>query len=158
MSAAQKISTFLWFDNNAEEAMNHYLSIFKNSKILSVTRNGEAGPGPAGSVMVASFELEGQKFAALNGGPMFKFNEAISQVVHCDSQEEVDTIWEKLSEGGAPGRCGWLKDKFGLSWQIIPRSLPALLQNPDPEKAKRAMQAMMQMTKIDLAKLQEAQE
>lgn len=132
--------------------MNHYLSIFKNSKILSLTRNGDAG-----AVLVASFELEGQQFAALNGGPMFKFNEAISQVVHCDSQEEIDAFWEKLSEGGAPGRCGWLKDKFGLSWQVIPRNLPALLQSPDPEKAKRAMQAMMQMSKFDIAKLQEAQ-
>ncbi len=157
MSARQKISTFLWFDNNAEEAMNHYLSIFSNSKILSVTRNGDAGPGPAGSVLVASFELEGQQFSALNGGPMFKFNEAISQVVHCESQEEIDTMWTKLSAGGAPGQCGWLKDKFGLSWQIIPRNLPALLQNSDPEKAKRGMQALMQMTKIDMEKLQEAQ-
>ncbi len=136
--------------------MSHYVSIFKNSKIVSVTRYGEAGPGPAGSVMVGAFQLEGQEFAALNGGPQFKFTEAISLVVNCDSQEEVDHLWAKLSEGGAPGPCGWLKDKFGLSWQIVPRVLVELLQDPDPVKSQRVMQAMMQMTKIDIAGLQRA--
>ena len=157
MSTQQKITPFLWFDNNAEEAMNHYVSIFKNSTILSVTRYGEAGPGPAGTVMVGSFELDGQKFAALNGGPMFKFTEAVSLVVNCESQEEVDHFWDKLcAGGGAPGQCGWLKDKFGLSWQIVPRALVELMQDPDPEKSKRVMQAMMQMTKIDIARLKQA--
>ena len=154
--AKQKITTFLWFDSNAEEAMNHYVSIFKNSKILNVTRYGEAGPGPAGSVMVCSFQLEGQEFTALNGGPQFKFTEAISLVVHCDSQKEVDDLWAKLSKGGAPGQCGWLKDKFGLSWQIVPRVLIELLQDKDPVKSQRVMQAMMQMTKIDIAGAQRA--
>jgi predicted 3-demethylubiquinone-9 3-methyltransferase (glyoxalase superfamily) len=156
MSAKQKITTFLWFDSNAEEAMNHYVSVFKNAKILGVTRYGEAGPGPAGKVMVGSFEIEGQQFTALNGGPQFKFTEAISLVVHCDSQQEVDDLWAKLSAGGAPGQCGWLKDKFGLSWQIVPRVLIELLQDPDPAKSARVMRAMMQMTKIDIAKLQQA--
>lgn len=156
MAAKQKITTFLWFDNNAEEAMNHYISIFKNSKVLNVTRYGKAGPGPAGTVMVCGFQIEGQEFAALNGGPLFKFTEAISLVVNCDSQEEVDRLWTKLSEGGAPGQCGWLKDKFGLSWQIVPRVLIELVQNKDPEKSQRVMQAMMEMTKIDIAGLQRA--
>ena len=136
--------------------MNHYVSIFRNSKIASVTRYGEAGPGPAGTVMVGAFQLDGQEFTALNGGPHFKFTEAISLVVNCESQEEVDEMWAKLSAGGAPGQCGWLKDKFGLSWQIVPRVLVELLQDPDPEKSKRVMQAMMQMTKIDIARLQQA--
>ena len=136
--------------------MNHYTSIFKNSKILSVTRNGKGGPGPEGSVLVGSFELEGVEFNALNGGPMFKFNEAISLVVHCDSQEEVDHLWERLCEGGSPSQCGWLKDKFGLSWQIVPRIFFQLLQDPDPAKSQRVMQAMMQMTKFDIAALQRA--
>ena len=156
MAGKQKITTFLWFDNNAEEAMKHYVSIFKNSKILSVTRNGKAGPGPAGTVLVGSFQLEGQEFTALNGGPQFKFTEAISLVVNCDSQKEVDDFWTKLSAGGAPGQCGWLKDKFGLSWQITPRVLIELLQDKDPVKSQRVMQAMMQMTKIDIAELQRA--
>jgi predicted 3-demethylubiquinone-9 3-methyltransferase (glyoxalase superfamily) len=156
MAAKQKITTFLWFDNNAEEAMNHYVSIFKNSKILNVTRYGDAGPGPAGTVMVGSFQLEGQEFAALNGGPQFKFTEAISLVVNCESQEEVDDLWAKLSAGGAPGQCGWLKDKFGLSWQIVPRVLIELLQDLDPVKSQRVMQAMMQMTRINIAELQRA--
>jgi predicted 3-demethylubiquinone-9 3-methyltransferase (glyoxalase superfamily) len=156
MAAKQKITTFLWFDSNAEEAMNHYVSIFKNSKIVNLTRYGEAGPGPAGKVMVGTFQIEGQEFAALNGGPQFKFTEAISLVVNCESQEEVDDLWAKLSAGGAPGQCGWLKDKFGLSWQIVPRVLVELIQDPDPEKSKRVMQAMMQMTKIDIAGLQRA--
>jgi len=156
MAAQQKITTFLWFDRNAEEAMNHYVSIFKNSKVLSVTRYGEAGPGAAGTVMVVYFQLEGQEFAALNGGPQFKFTEAISLVVNCDSQDEVDDLWKKLSAGGAPGQCGWLKDKFGLSWQIVPRVLIELVKDPDPVKSQRVMRAMMQMTKIDIAQLQRA--
>jgi predicted 3-demethylubiquinone-9 3-methyltransferase (glyoxalase superfamily) len=156
MSAKQKISPFLWFDNNAEEAMNHYVSIFKNSKTLSVTRNGEAGPGPVGTVLVGAFQLDGQEFTALNGGPQFKFTEAISLVVNCESQQEVDEMWAKLPAGGAPAQCGWLKDKFGLSWQIVPRVMVDLLQDPDPEKSKRVMQAMMQMTKIDITRLQQA--
>jgi|SRR5882672_2443854 len=156
MAAQQKITTFLWFDRNAEEAMNHYVSIFKNSKVLSVTRYGEAGPGAAGTVMVVYFQLEGQEFAALNGGPQFKFTEAISLVVNCDSQDEVDDLWKKLSAGGAPGQCGWLKDKFGLSWQIVPRVLIELVKDPDPVKSQRVMRAMMQMTKIDIAQVQRA--
>jgi predicted 3-demethylubiquinone-9 3-methyltransferase (glyoxalase superfamily) len=156
MAGKQKITTFLWFDNNAEEAMKHYVSIFKKSKILSVTRNGKAGPGPEGTVLVGSFQIEGQEFTALNGGPKFKFTEAISLVVHCDSQKEVDDLWAKLSQGGAPGQCGWLKDKFGLSWQIVPRVLIELLQDKDPAKSQRVMQAMMQMTRIDIAALQRA--
>jgi predicted 3-demethylubiquinone-9 3-methyltransferase (glyoxalase superfamily) len=156
MAGKQKITTFLWFDDDAEEAMKHYVSIFKNSKILSVTRSGKAGPGPEGTVLVCSFQIEGQEFTALNGGPQFKFTEAISLVVHCDSQQEVDELWAKLSRGGAPGQCGWLKDKFGLSWQIVPRVLLELLQDKDPAKSARVMQAMMQMTKIDIAALQRA--
>ena len=156
MASKQKITTFLWFDNNAEEAMKHYVSIFKNSKILSVTRYGEAGPGPAGTVMVCNFQLEGQEFTALNGGPQFKFTEAISLVVNCDSQKEVDDLWKKLSAGGATNQCGWLKDKFGLSWQIVPRVLIELLQDKDPVKSQRVMRAMLQMTKIDIAALQSA--
>jgi predicted 3-demethylubiquinone-9 3-methyltransferase (glyoxalase superfamily) len=155
-SSPQKITPFLWFDNNAEEAMNHYVSIFNNSKILSVTRNGRGGPGPEGSVLVGSFELDGMQFNALNGGPMFKFNEAVSMVVHCDSQEEVDHLWARLCEGGSPSQCGWLKDKFGLSWQIVPRVFIQLVQDPDPAKSQRVMQAMMQMSKFDIAALQRA--
>jgi len=136
--------------------MKHYVSIFKNSKILSVMRNGKAGPGPAGTVLVGSFQIEGQEFTALNGGPQYKFTEAISLVVNCDSQKEVDDLWTKLSAGGAPGQCGWLKDKFGLSWQIVPRVMIELLRDKDPVKSRRVMQAMMQMTKIDIAALQRA--
>jgi predicted 3-demethylubiquinone-9 3-methyltransferase (glyoxalase superfamily) len=152
----QKIHPFLWFDNQAEEAMNFYVSIFKNSKIGKVVRYGDAGPGPKGSAMTATFELEGQQFTALNGGPHFKFTEAISFVVDCKNQEEVDELWEKLSAGGQPGQCAWLKDKFGLSWQIVPSVLVELLSNPDPAKSKRVMEAMMKMTKIDIAKLKQA--
>jgi predicted 3-demethylubiquinone-9 3-methyltransferase (glyoxalase superfamily) len=152
----QKISPFLWFDNQAEEAMNFYTSIFKNSKVGNVSRYGEAGPGPKGSVMVASFELDGVQFSALNGGPQFKFTEAISFYVNCDSQEEVDYYWGKLSEGGQAHQCGWLKDKFGLSWQIVPSALPKLLGDPDRAKANRVMQAMLQMKKIDVAALEKA--
>jgi predicted 3-demethylubiquinone-9 3-methyltransferase (glyoxalase superfamily) len=151
-----KIITFLWFNNNAEEAVNFYVSIFKNSRVGKITRFGEAGPGPKGSVMSASFELEGQTFMAMNGGPQSPFTEAISLFVNCESQPEVDDLWEKLSAGGEPGRCGWLKDKFGLSWQIIPSALGEALGNKDPEKAKRAMQAMLQMSKIDIERLKQA--
>ncbi len=152
----QKITTFLWFDNNAEEAINFYCSIFPDAKLLSATRCGEAGPGPNGSLLTASFQLAGQEFAALNGGPMFKFNEAVSLVVNCETQAEVDHYWEKLSAGGQTSQCGWLNDRFGLSWQIVPSVLPQLLQHPDPAKAARAMQAMMQMTKLDIAALEQA--
>jgi len=152
----QKITPFLWFDGNAEEAMNFYVSIFKNSKIGKISRYGEGGPGPKGSVMSATFQLEGQEFFALNGGPMFAFSPAISFFVDCKTQEEVDVLWEKLSEGGEKQRCGWLKDKYGLSWQIIPSVLGELLGDPDPVKSQRVMQAMMQMDKIDIKGLQEA--
>jgi len=152
----QKITPFLWFDNQAEEAVNFYISVFRNAKVGKVTRYGEAGPGPAGSVMVAEFELEGMRFTALNGGPMFKFTEAISMVVDCKDQAEVDHFWDRLSEGGQPGQCGWLKDRFGLSWQIVPEALPRLLGDPDPAKAGRVMQAMLQMTRIEVAKLEKA--
>ena len=152
----QKITPFLWFDHQAEEAMNFYVSIFKNSKAGKITRYGDGGPGPKGTVMSVTFELEGQQFMALNGGPLFHFTEAISLFVNCETQQEVDELWEKLSAGGQKGRCGWLKDKFGLSWQIIPSGLMTALSNKDPEKAKRAMQAMLQMTRIDIQKLQQA--
>jgi predicted 3-demethylubiquinone-9 3-methyltransferase (glyoxalase superfamily) len=154
----QKITPFLWFDNQAEEAMNFYVSIFKNSKVGRVSRCGEAGPGPKGTVMSATFQLEGQEFMALNGGPLFHFTEAISFFVDCKTQQEVDELWEKLCAGGQPGRCGWLKDKFGLSWQIIPSALMELLQDKDPQRSKRAMQAMLQMSKIDIAGLKQAYE
>lgn len=156
MATPQKITPFLWFDGHAEEAARHYVSIFENAKILDVTRNGKGGPGPEGSVLVANFELEGLQFSALNGGPMFKFTEAISMLVHCDSQQEVDHYWERLCEGGEPGRCGWLKDKFGLSWQIVPSVFLALMQDPDAAKSARVMQAMMTMDKMDIAALQRA--
>lgn len=152
----QKISAYLWFDANAEDAVNHYTAIFKNSKIVSVSRYGDAGPGPRGSIMNCIFQLEGQEFIALNGGPAFKFTEAISLLVNCATQEEVDDLWTKLSAGGQPGQCGWLKDKFGLSWQIIPQVLLELMQDPDPEKSGRVMKAMLQMHKIDIARLQQA--
>jgi predicted 3-demethylubiquinone-9 3-methyltransferase (glyoxalase superfamily) len=154
----QKITPFLWFDNNAEEAMNFYVSVFKNSKVISVARYGDAGPGPKGSVMTANFLLDGQEFVALNGGPQFKFTEAISFVVNCETQQEVDEFWEKLSEGGEESMCGWLKDKYGLSWQIVPTILVKLLQDKDPVKAKRVMEAMLQMKKIDIKKLKQAYE
>jgi predicted 3-demethylubiquinone-9 3-methyltransferase (glyoxalase superfamily) len=154
----QKITPFLWFDNNAEEAVNFYISVFINSKVLSTTRYGEAGPGPAGTVLTAAFQLQGQEFIALNGGPHFKFTEAVSFSVNCETQEEVDEYWEKLSEGGEKGRCGWLKDKFGLSWQVNPAVLGEMLQDKDPEKAKRVMEAMLQMDKIDIPTLKKAYE
>jgi predicted 3-demethylubiquinone-9 3-methyltransferase (glyoxalase superfamily) len=155
---AQKITPFLWFDDRAEEAANFYVSVFKNAEILSVSRYGEAGPGPAGSVMVVSFRLDGQEFTALNGGPQFTFTEAVSFVIDCANQEEVDYYWDRLTEGGEPGPCGWLKDKFGLSWQVVPKILTDLLQDEDSAKANRVMQAMLQMTKIEIAKLREAYE
>ena len=154
----QRITPFLWFDDQAEEAMNFYVAIFRNSKAGNVIRYGDAGPGPKGNVMTASFELEGQQFTALNGGPRFRFSEAISFVVSCGTQAEVDELWERLSEGGETQRCGWLKDRFGLSWQIVPVVLIELLSDPDPEKSRRVMEAMMQMTKIDIAQLRQAYE
>jgi predicted 3-demethylubiquinone-9 3-methyltransferase (glyoxalase superfamily) len=153
-----KITPFLWFDNQAEEAVNLYTSIFKNSKIKEVSRYGEAGPGPAGQVMTVNFQIEGQEFIALNGGPHFKFTEALSLVVNCETQSEVDMFWEKLSAGGEEGQCGWLKDKFGLSWQIVPTALSELASDPDPVKSQRVIQAMLQMRKIVIADLQRASE
>jgi predicted 3-demethylubiquinone-9 3-methyltransferase (glyoxalase superfamily) len=152
----QKITPFLWFNDNAEEAANLYVSIFKNSKIGNITRYGDAGPGPKGSAMSVTFQLEGQDFYALNGGPKFPFTPAISLFVNCYSQEEVDQLWEKLSTGGRKDRCGWLQDKFGLSWQIIPTDLGKMLGDKDPEKSKRVMQAMLMMDKIDIKKLKQA--
>ena len=152
----QKITPFLWFDGTAEEAMNFYTSIFKNAKVGSISRYGEAGPSPAGSVLTASFELEGLQFTALNGGPHFKFNEAISFHVACESQAEVDYFWDRLGAGGRIQQCGWLKDKFGVSWQIVPTALPRLLGNPDRAKANRVMQAMLEMKKLDIAALERA--
>jgi len=152
----QKITPFLWFDGKAEEAMNFYVAIFRNSKILSVTRYGEAGPGPKGTVMAVTFQLDGQEFFALNGGPQFTFSPAISFLVTRETQPEIDELWEKLSEGGEKGRCGWLKDKYGLSWQVIPSVLGKLLHDKDSEKAKRVRNAMLQMNKIDIKGLQQA--
>jgi len=152
----QKITPFLWFDSQAEEAAKFYVSVFGNSRIVKTVRYGAAGPGPAGSVMTVQFELNGVPFTALNGGPLFHFSEAISFVVNCQSQAEVDTLWEKLSAGGQPGRCGWLKDRFGLSWQIVPTALPVLLGDPDPVKAQRTMAAMLKMDKLDIVALEKA--
>ncbi|MGH2607828.1 MAG: VOC family protein [Tepidiformaceae bacterium] len=154
----QKITPFLWFDGNAEEAMQFYVSTFKNSKVVSVSRYGDGGPGPKGTVMSATFQLEGQDFVALNGGPQFSFTPAISLFVSCETQPEVDELWEKLSAGGEQQRCGWLKDKYGLSWQIIPTALGKMLQDKDAGKAKSVMQAMLQMDKIDIARLKQAYE
>jgi predicted 3-demethylubiquinone-9 3-methyltransferase (glyoxalase superfamily) len=155
--ARQKITTFLWFDREAEEAARFYTSIFEDSKILAVARYGDAGPGPKGSVMTVEFQLAGQRFLALNGGPHFKFTEAISLVVDCETQEEVDALWGKLTSGGGrEAPCGWLKDRFGLSWQIVPSALGQLMQDPDPERSKRVMQAMLQMKKLDIAALKRA--
>jgi predicted 3-demethylubiquinone-9 3-methyltransferase (glyoxalase superfamily) len=154
----QKITPFLWFDGKAEEAMNFYTSIFRNSKIGSVTRYGETGPGEKGTVMSATFQLDGQEFIALNGGPMFTFSPAISFFVNCETQAEVDDLWEKLSEGGERQRCGWLKDKYGVSWQIIPSALGKMLQDKDTEKSKRVMNAMLQMNKIEIKSLKQAYE
>lgn len=154
----QKITPFLWFDDNAEEATNFYVSIFRNSEVLSINRIGDARPGSEDTVLTTSFRLDGQDFMALNGGPHFKFTEAISFFIDCESQDEVDELWEKLSEGGETSQCGWLKDKFGLSWQVIPSVLGEMLHDEDRERANRVMQAMLQMTKIDIAKLKQAYE
>ncbi|WP_046471867.1 VOC family protein [Allosalinactinospora lopnorensis] len=149
-------TTCLWFDGQAEEAANHYISIFKDSKLGRVGRYTEAGPGPAGTVMVVEFELNGQKFVALNGGPEFTFNEAVSFQIYCDDQDEVDYYWNRLSEGGQEVQCGWLKDKYGVSWQVIPTVLIDMISDPDPEKAKRATEAMFTMTKLDIAAARKA--
>lgn len=154
----QKITPFLWFNQNAEEAIDFYSSIFKNSKTVSVSRYGEEGPTPKGTLMTATFELEGQTFMALNGGPHFAFTPAISLFVNCETQEEVDELWEKLSEGGKTNRCGWLEDKYGLSWQIIPSILGEMLQDKDAGKAKNVMEAMLQMDKMDIQALKQAYE
>jgi predicted 3-demethylubiquinone-9 3-methyltransferase (glyoxalase superfamily) len=152
----QKITPFLWFDSQAEEAANFYVSIFKNSKVGRVTRYGEGAPGPKGTAMSVTFELDGQEFYALNGGPHYTFTPAISFFVNCETQQEVDELWEKLSAGGEESRCGWLKDKYGLSWQIIPSALGKMLQDKDPTKARRVMEAMLQMGKIGIDRLQQA--
>jgi predicted 3-demethylubiquinone-9 3-methyltransferase (glyoxalase superfamily) len=152
----QKITPFLWFDDKAEQAMNFYVSVFKNSKVGRITRNGEGGPGPKGTVMSVTFQLDGQEFMALNGGPHFTFTPAISLFVNCETQKEVDELWEKLSEGGKQERCGWLKDKYGLSWQIIPSALGKLMQDKNAARAKSVMTAMLQMNKIDIEALQQA--
>ena len=152
----QKITPFLWFDSQAEEAANFYTSIFRNSRIVNVSRYSEVGPGRKGKVMVVAFQLDGQDFIALNGGPQFRFTEAVSFVVNCETQGEVDEFWEKLSEGGEQVQCGWLKDKYGLSWQVVPTVLGELMTDPDPAKSKRVMEALLQMKKIDIQGLQKA--
>jgi predicted 3-demethylubiquinone-9 3-methyltransferase (glyoxalase superfamily) len=154
----QKITPCLWFDTEGEEAASFYTSVFKNSRIVDIARYGEAGPRPAGTVMTVTFELDGQEFVALNGGPEFKFNEAISFQVSCETQEEVDEFWDRLTAGGEPGPCGWLKDKYGVSWQVVPTELSELLSDPDPEKSQRAMKAMLGMGKIDIAAVKRAAE
>ena len=152
----QKVTPFLWFDGQAEEAANLYTSIFDNSRILDISRYGEAAPGKAGSVMTVEFELDGLRLVGLNGGPQYQFTGAVSFAVSCETQAEVDELWAKLSEGGEEGPCGWLKDRFGLSWQIVPTALPRLLKDPDREKSQRVMQAMMQMGKIEIVELERA--
>jgi predicted 3-demethylubiquinone-9 3-methyltransferase (glyoxalase superfamily) len=152
----QRITPFLWFNGKAEEAANLYTSVFKNSKIGRIARYGEAGPGPKGTVMSVTFQLDGQEFIALNGGPQFTFSPAVSFLVSCETQEEVDQLWEKLSEGGQKQRCGWLQDEYGLSWQIVPSVLGKMLHDRDPEKSKKVMKAMLQMDKIDIARLEQA--
>jgi predicted 3-demethylubiquinone-9 3-methyltransferase (glyoxalase superfamily) len=155
----QQITPFLWFDNNAEEAMNFYTSVFKDSVVITVTRYGDAGPGPKGTVMTCAFELNGQRFTALNGGPHFKFTEAVSFVINCADQDEVDYYWDQLAaEGGQESQCGWLKDKFGLSWQVVPEELPKLLSSGDAAKTQRVMAELMQMKKLDVDKLKRAYE
>jgi predicted 3-demethylubiquinone-9 3-methyltransferase (glyoxalase superfamily) len=156
MHLKQKITPFLWFDSQAEEAARFYVSLFDNSELLGVTRHTEAAPRPTGSVMTVSFRLDGVEFTALNGGPVFQFTEAVSFSIACDSQEEVDRLWEALSAGGEKGQCGWLKDKFGVSWQVVPTALYEMAQDPDPARVERVMAAMLQMTKLDIAKLREA--
>ena len=152
----QKITPFLWFDTQAEEAARFYTSVFKNSRINGISRYGEAGPGPQGSVMTVGFELDGQRFVALNGGPVYKFTEAVSFMVNCENQQEVDEMWDKLSDGGAEIQCGWLKDKYGLCWQIVPTVFFEMMQDPDPQRKERVMQAMFQMKKFDIAALEAA--
>lgn len=152
----QKITPFLWFDDQAEEAAALYTSLFPNSRIVNISHWGEAGPGPVGQVMIVTFQLDGQEFMALNGGPEFKFTEALSLVVNCETQEEVDRLWDALSEGGEVQECGWLKDRFGLSWQIVPVALDVMMQDQDPEKVRRVTQAMLQMQKLDIQALQDA--
>ncbi len=154
----QRITPYLWFEDQAEEAASFYTSIFKNSKINEISRYGEGGPGPAGSVMLVSFELDGQQFIALNGGPQFQFTEAISFVINCESQEEVDYMWDRLTEGGEESMCGWLKDRYGISWQVVPTALPELLNAPDPEAQQRVMEVFLKMSKIDLPTLRLAYE
>jgi predicted 3-demethylubiquinone-9 3-methyltransferase (glyoxalase superfamily) len=158
MSLEQKITPFLWFDHEAEEAAQFYVSIFKNSKINAVTRYGDSGPGPKGAAMTVAFELDGMKFTALNGGPTFKFTEAISLVVNCEDQQEVDEMWQKLSAGGNEVQCGWLKDKYGLSWQIVPKALAGMMKDTNAQRKERVMKALMQMVKLDIAGLQAAYE
>jgi predicted 3-demethylubiquinone-9 3-methyltransferase (glyoxalase superfamily) len=152
----KKITPFLWFNGNAEEAMNFYVSVFKNSKILGVTRYGDAGPGPKGTIMTANFELNGQEFVALNGGPQYTFSPAVSFVAHCESQQEVDELWGRLSEGGREDMCGWVTDKYGLTWQVVPTALIQMLNDKDARKSKSVMQAMLQMKKIDIPTLKRA--
>jgi len=152
----QKITPFLWFNNQAEEATKFYISVFRNSKMVSITRYGDVGPGPKGTVMTTKFQIGGQEFAALNGGPQFTFSQAISFVVNCRTQEEVDEFWEKLSDGGEKQQCGWLKDKYGVSWQIVPVVMIEMLNDPDPEKSQRVMKAMLLMDKIDIKILKQA--
>lgn len=155
----QRITPCLWFDGQAEQAAGFYVSVFPNSRVTAVSRYGEAGPGPAGSVMTVAFELDGQAFTGLNGGPMFQFTEAVSLVVNCGTQAEVDHTWDRLLEGGGqPGRCGWLKDRFGLSWQVVPTALPEMLRDADPARSQRVMAALMQMGKLDIARLRQAHE
>ncbi len=157
MADIQKITPFLWFNQEAEEAANLYVSLFKDSKILGISRYGDAGPGPKGSAMVVDFQLAGLRFKAMNGGPHFKFTEAISLAVSCDSQEEVDTLWSRLTaNGGQESQCGWLKDRYGLSWQIVPARFTQMMQDKDPKRTQRVMQAMLTMKKFDIARLEEA--
>ena len=156
MASLHKITPHLWFDGNAEEAVNFYVSIFENSRILNMSRYGDAGPGPKGSVMAIGFELQGQPFAAVNGGPMFKFNEAISFLIWCDNQKEIDRLWSKLLPGGQEQACGWLKDKYGLSWQVNYARIPEMMSDSDPARANRVVKAMMQMVKVDVQKLEDA--
>jgi predicted 3-demethylubiquinone-9 3-methyltransferase (glyoxalase superfamily) len=152
----QKITPFLWFDTQAEEAANFYVSIFRNSRIVAVSRYGDTGPGPRGSVMTVAFELDGQRFTGLNGGPQFKFTEAISLSVACKTQAEIDELWDKLSQGGQEVQCGWLKDKYGLSWQVVPERLSELVSGADPKKSNKVMEALLQMKKLDIATLERA--
>ncbi|MGW1029368.1 VOC family protein [Streptomyces sp. NPDC002577] len=154
--ATKGFTTCLWFDGQAEEAANHYISIFKDSRLGRIVRHGEAGPGPVGSVLTVEFEANGQKFVALNGGPQFTFNEAISFQIFCDDQEELDSYWDRLSEGGQEVACGWLKDRYGVCWQVVPAGLIEMISDPDPEKAKRATEAMMSMVRFDIAALEKA--